>query len=583
MNLSTSVYIRVELAITVLYVHENKKFGADQSAPSQTERCMLGMMMDTQLMISSLMKFADRNFPEREIVSVTADNPLHRYTYKEAFQRTRQLANAMADLGAEFGDRIGTMAWNDYRHLELYYAISGSGMVCHTINPKLSPQQVIYIINHAEDRLIFVDPMLMPLLEAVDEHLPKVERYIVMTDAAHMPETTLKNVQCYEDLIAGYSDEFEWPEFDEKTASGLCYTSGTTGNPKGVMYTHRSTLLHAYAGALPSVSGLNSADAIMPVVPMFHVNAWGIPYNGIMSGCKLVMPGPKMGDGETLHKLIEGEGVTVMSGVPTIWMALLDYLDSANKKIESVHTVSVGGAACPATIIERFRDTHNVLVKQGWGMTETSPLGTVFSLKHGMEDFDQEQVAKLQAKQGRGVFGIEMIITDEDNKELPWDGKAFGTLKVKGPWVASSYFRQESGQSPLDENGWFDTGDVAMIDPEGYLQITDRTKDVIKSGGEWISSIDIENAASNHEGVAEAAVIGCYHPRWTERPLLVVVKQPGASLDKDAMMEFLQDKLEKVSIPNDVQFVDELPHTATGKVSKLDLRKVFSDYTFPEA
>ncbi len=544
---------------------------------------MLGMMMDSQLMISSLLKFADRNFPEREIVSVTADNPLHRYTYRESFQRTRQLANALADLGAEFGDRIGTMAWNDYRHLELYYAIAGSGMVCHTINPKLSPKQIIYIVNHAEDRLIFVDPMLLPLVEAVQEHLPLVERYIVMTDAAHMPETTLKNAQCYEDLIANYSDEFEWPEFDEKTASGLCYTSGTTGNPKGVMYTHRSTLLHAYAGALPSVSGLNSGDVIMPVVPMFHVNAWGIPYNSIMSGCKLVMPGPKMGDGETLHALIEGEGVSVMSGVPTIWMALLDYLDSANKKIESVHTVSVGGAACPATIIERFRDSHNVLVKQGWGMTETSPLGTVFSLKNGMEDWDQDQVAKLQAKQGRGVFGIEMKITDEENNDLPWDGKAFGTLKVKGPWVASGYYRQEDAQSPLDENGWFDTGDVAMIDPEGYLQITDRTKDVIKSGGEWISSIDIENAASGHEAVAEAAVIACYHPRWTERPLLVVVKQPGAEIDKAAMMDFLQDKLEKVSLPNDVQFVDELPHTATGKVSKLELRKQFSEYVFPEA
>jgi len=346
---------------------------------------MLGMMMDTQLMISSLLKFADRNFPEREIVSVTYDNPRHRYTYKEAFQRTRQLANALESLGAKFGDRVGTMAWNDYRHLELYYAIAGSGMVCHTINPKLAPKQVTYIVNHAEDRLIFVDPMLLPLVEAIDEHLPKVEHYIIMTDRAHMPETSLKNVLCYDDLIADQSDEFEWPEFDERTASGLCYTSGTTGNPKGVMYSHRSTLLHAYAGALPSVSGLKSTDVVLPVVPMFHVNAWGLPYNGIMSGTKIVMPGPKMGDGETLQALIEEEQVTITSGVPTIWMALLDYLEQSGKNISSVQTVSVGGAACPASIIERFRDDHNVLVKQGWGMTETSPLGTVFSLKkwHG--------------------------------------------------------------------------------------------------------------------------------------------------------------------------------------------------------
>ena len=541
---------------------------------------MHGLMMDTQLMISSLLTFAERNFPEQEIVSVTVDSPRHRYTYREAFKRTRQLANALEGLGAKFGDRIGTLAWNDYRHLELYYGISGSGMVCHTINPKLTPAQIIFVINHAEDRLIFVDPLILPLLEAIQEHLTSVEQFVILTDKANMPETTLNNVLCYDELISEYSDEFEWPEFDEKTASGLCYTSGTTGNPKGVMYTHRSTILHAYASCLPSVAGLLPTDSVLPVVPMFHVNAWGMPFGVLMCGAKMVFPGPKMGDSETLHALMEEEKVSITSGVPTIWMGLLDYLDKTGKNINSVEKVSVGGAACPMSLITRFRDEHNVLVKQGWGMTETSPLGTVFGLRAGMEDFDQDQVAAVQAKQGHGIFGIEMKITDEENKEQPWDGESVGRLKVRGPWVAKGYYKQDESQSPLDESGWLDTGDVAMINAQGYMQITDRTKDVIKSGGEWISSIDIENAAVGHDAVAEAGVIGRYHPRWTERPLLVIVKQAGAELETADMLEFLADKLDKLSMPNDVVFIDELPHTATGKISKLELRKQFADYEF---
>jgi fatty-acyl-CoA synthase len=548
---------------------------------------MQAMMMKSQLMISSILRHAEKNFPNTEIVSVTADNPRHRHTYKDFANRTRQLANALQRLGAKFGDRIGTMAWNDYRHLELYYAVSGSGMVCHTINPKLFPEQVTYIINHAEDRFIFVDLLVMPLIEALQSHLGKVEKFIVLTDKANMPETSLTNVMCYEDLIASESNEFDWPEFDENTASSMCYTSGTTGNPKGVVYSHRSCVLLAIAGALPDASACSSRDVVLPVVPMFHVNAWGVPYACIMMGSKLVFPGPKMGDGETLQSLIEVEKVTTSSGVPTIWLGLLDYLDKTGKKIPSIQRLGVGGAACPRIIIERFKKDHGIMVNQGWGMTETSPLGTVFSLLAGMDDLSEDEVTELQLLQGHGVFGIEMCIVDEDNNELPWDGVAFGALKVRGPWVASGYYgmSQEPGSEgcPVDAKGWFDTGDVATINPQGFMKITDRTKDVIKSGGEWVSSIDIENAAVGHEAIAEAAAIGRYHPRWTERPLLVAVLQPGASATAAEVLAFLKDKLHKWSLPDDVVFVDELPHTATGKLNKLALRKSLEDYQFPSA
>lgn len=546
---------------------------------------MQALMMNSQLMISSILRHADKNFPDSEIVSVTADNPRHRHTYKDFANRSRQLANALAGLGAKFGDRIGTLAWNDYRHLELYYGVSGSGMVCHTINPKLFPEQVSYIINHAEDKFIFVDLLVVPLLEALKEHLPKVEGYIILTDEAHMPTTTLSNVMCYETLLSKQSSSFNWPEFDENTASAMCYTSGTTGNPKGVVYSHRSTLLHALGGSMPDVVGASYKETTLPIVPMFHVNAWGAPYASLMAGSKMVMPGPKMADGETLQNLIETEKVTFSSGVPTIWLALLDYLEKTGKTIPSLKRASVGGAACPRVIIERFKHQHEVEVIQGWGMTETSPLGTIFCKKAGMEDLSEEQEIDLQCLQGRGVFGIEMRIVDNNNHELPWDGVAFGALKVRGPWVCSGYYglSQIPGSEgcPVDELGWFDTGDVATINPQGYLHITDRTKDVIKTGGEWISSIEIENAAINHQDVAEAAAIGRYHPKWTERPLLVVVRQGGTSVTADEILSFLGSKLHKISMPDDVVFVEELPHTATGKLNKLALRKSLADYQFP--
>jgi acyl-CoA synthetase (AMP-forming)/AMP-acid ligase II len=546
---------------------------------------MQALMMNSQLMISSILKHAERNFPESEIVSVTADNPLHRYTYKDFARRSRQLAKVLPQLGAKFGDRIGTLAWNDYRHLELYYAVSGSGMVCHTINPKLFPEQVAYIVKHAEDKVLFVDLLVMPLIEALKAHLTGVEHIVVLTDKAHMPKTTLNNVSCYEELLAAQNDEFEWPQFDENTASGMCYTSGTTGHPKGVVYSHRSTLLHALAGSLPDVTNASTKETCMPVVPMFHVNAWGIPYGSIMAGSKMVMPGPKMADGATLQALIENEGVTFSSGVPTIWLALLDYLDKSKTTLNKMSRVTVGGAACPRTIIERFKG-YGATVVQGWGMTETSPLGTVFSLKRDMGDLSDTEIIDLQCKQGRGVFGIEMRIVDDNNQPLPWDGIAFGALKVRGPWVASGYYgmSQVPGTEgcPVDDKGWFDTGDVATIDPNGFMQITDRTKDVIKSGGEWVSSIEIENAAVSHPHIAEAAAIGRYHPKWTERPLLVAVLIPGVTLSSQEVIDYLAPTLHKWSLPDDVVFVAELPHTATGKLNKLALRITFEDYQFPD-
>ena len=543
---------------------------------------MKGLMMDTPLLISSIAQHAERFHGDREIVSVTADDPRHRYTFREAIGRSRRLANALERLGVKQGDRVASLAWNDYRHLEIYYGVSGSGYVCHTINPRLFPEQIVFIINHAEDRLVCVDAMFVPLLEAVADKIPNVEGFIVMTDEAHMPDTSLPNVMCYETLLASESPDFEWPELDERSASALCYTSGTTGNPKGVLYTHRATILHAYATLAVDVAGASSRDVVMPVVPFFHVNAWGIPYTALMAGAKLVLPGPKMGDGEALYELIDSEDVTKAFGVPTVWLALLQYTEKTGKRLEKLEQSLVGGAAVPRAMIETFRDKHGVELRQGWGMTETSPIGTVNTIKAGLEGLSKDEQLDLATKAGRGIFGCELRIVDDEGNELPWDGDAFGALQVRGPWVCSDYFKLDGGGGAHTDDGWFDTGDVATIDAQGYLAITDRTKDVIKSGGEWISSIELENTAMDHPAVAEAAVIGVAHPKWTERPVLVVVKAAGEEISRDDMLAYFDGKVATWWVPNDVVFVDELPHTATGKISKIELRKQLADYRLPD-
>ncbi|MEM6773420.1 MAG: 3-(methylthio)propionyl-CoA ligase [Pseudomonadota bacterium] len=543
---------------------------------------MHGLMMDVPLTITSIMQHAERAHGDQEIVSVTRDNPRHRYSYREAFKRTRQLASAMASWGLERGARVATIAWNDYRHFEAYYATACSGYVCHTINPRLFPEQIIYIINHAEDQVVFVDADFMPLIEAVAGHCPGVRHWIVLTTEEHMPETALDNVVCYERLVHSHSDEFDWPELDEREACALCYTSGTTGNPKGVLYSHRSTLLHAYATLMPDAMGLSGRDAVLPIVPMFHVNAWGTPYACPMVGAKLVYPGNKMGDGETLAALMNEEGVTMSAGVPTVWLGLLAYLKASGETIDSVTRVLVGGAACPLSVMEDF-DRYGVETRVGWGMTEMSPLGTVNESTSSRAAYDAEAFAKQRLKAGRAIFGVEMKIVDDEGKELPWDGEAFGSLKVRGPWICSDYFKLEGDSGAHSENGWFETGDVATIDAQGYMAITDRTKDVIKSGGEWISSIDVENVATDHPKVAEAAVIGRYHPKWSERPLLVVVRgADGQDLSAEEMLAWFDGKIAKWWTPDAVEFVDELPHGATGKIHKVGLREQFKDYAFPE-
>lgn len=542
---------------------------------------MLGLMQDRPLLISQLLEFAATYHGDREIVTKSIEGPIHRTNYREVSKRAKKLANALGKLGVRLGDRVATLAMNTYRHIEAYYAISGIGAICHTINPRLFPEQIVYIANHAEDKYVFVDAIFMPLVEKVAPLIKSVKAWIVLTDKAHMPKTGLANVMCYEDLIAPESDHFDWPMFDEKTASSLCYTSGTTGNPKGVLYQHRSTVIHSYCVCMPDTLNVSSKDAILVVVPMFHANAWGLIYAAPMCGAKLVLPGKDL-DGKTVHDLLEQEKCTISAGVPTVWLALLNYMEEHKKRIDSVRQFVIGGSAAPRSMIEAFQEKYGAYVIHAWGMTEMSPLGTTGMLKPHMLDWPSSKRIDVQIKQGRAVYGVELKIVDDNNKELPRDGKAFGHLVVRGPWITSGYFKGEGGQV-LDKDGWFKTGDIATLDAEGFIQITDRSKDVIKSGGEWISSIDLENTAVGHPDVREAAVIGIAHPKWDERPLLIVIKKDGSTLDRDGMLKYLESKIAKWWMPDDVVFVAELPHTATGKLLKTKLREDFKDYKLPTA
>jgi fatty-acyl-CoA synthase len=538
---------------------------------------MLGQMMDAPLLITEIMRFAERNFPDGEVVSVTFDNPRHRSNYGEVFRRARKLANALQSAGIRPGDRVATLAWNDHRHLELYYAVSCMGAVLHTINPRLFPEQLEYIVNHAEDRLIFIDPTLLPLLGPLQGKIPTVEKVIVMTGAGSMPEAVRGMLPDYESFIGPHPEEYEWPLLDERTASSLCYTSGTTGHPKGVLYSHRSNVLHAYGGCMADSMGLTGRDSILAVVPMFHANSWGLAYNAPMTGAKLVFPGPKMGDPAVLTQLMNEEKVTLAAGVPTIWTLLLNYLRQSGTKLETLNRTVIGGSAVPLSMIEAFHREHGITVVQGWGMTETSPLGTVSTLRPGMESLPLEEQFRMRQLAGHGIFGIAMKIVDEDGRELPWDGKTSGELKVRGPWVCSGYFRQDSSSSH-DKDGWFATGDVSVIHPNGFMQITDRAKDVIKSGGEWISSVDLENCACGHPDVLMAAAIGVRHPKWEERPLLLVVPKQGCSPARDSVLAHLAEHFAKWQLPDDVVLVEALPMTATGKISKKDLRAKYREH-----
>ena len=544
---------------------------------------MHGLMMDMPLLISGLIEHADRHHGDTSIVSKTADGSVHRYTYRDAHKRARKLAAALKRLGVQPGDRIATLAWNGYRHFEIYYAVAGSGAVIHTINPRLFPDQIIYIANHAEDSYVFFDLGFVPLIEKLAPLLKSVKGFVAMCDHEAMPKADIANLVCYEALLEKEKGDFQWPSFDERTAASLCYTSGTTGNPKGALYSHRSTVLHAFGAALPDGWNLSARDVVLPVVPMFHVNGWGLPYSCAMVGAKMVFPGPHL-DGKSVHRLFETEGVTFSAGVPTVWLVLLHYMKENNLRFTTLKRTLIGGSTCPPAMIKAFQDDYGVQVVHGWGMTEMSPLGTVgtFKGKHAKASSDVRDA--LQCKQGRVIYGVDMRIVGDDGKELPWDGKAFGDLQVRGPWVIERYFKREGGD-PLknDENGkqWFPTGDVATIDPDGVMQITDRSKDVIKSGGEWISSIDLENIAMAHPAIAEAAVIGAKHSKWDERPIIVAVKKPGQEVSKGEILEFYEGKVAKWWLPDDVVFVAELPHTATGKLSKVTLRQQLSGYKLP--
>jgi acyl-CoA synthetase (AMP-forming)/AMP-acid ligase II len=544
---------------------------------------MRGLMTDSPLLISSLIRHASRVFGDQTLVSRSVEGPIHRTTYLEVETRAKQLARALQQLDVGLGDRVATLAWNTYRHVEVYFAVSGIGAVCHTLNPRLFPEQLLYILRHAGDVLLLVDLTFLPLALKLAPQCPELRGVVALCERSCLPEGIPAEVLVYEELLAAQAaGAFTWPTFDENTASSLCYTSGTTGEPKGVVYSHRSTLLHSFAIALPDMFSLGEHETVLPVVPMFHVNAWGIPYAAAMTGTRLVLPGPKL-DGESVYQLLEEEKVTMTAGVPTVWMMLLAYLEQTGKRFSTLKRVIVGGSAAPESMIRAFQEQHGVELRHAWGMTETSPLGTFCSLKPAMKQLPTDQQIAVQRKQGRPAFGVELRIVDDAGKPLPEDGIASGDLQIRGPWVCSAYFKQE-GESPTHHaDGWFSTGDVATLDADAYMQITDRSKDVIKSGGEWISSIALENLAMGFPGVAEAAVIGVAHPQWAERPLLVVVRRPNAEIDTGALLGHIAPHVPRWWLPDAVEFVDSLPHTATGKVSKLLLRQQFKDYTLPHA
>ncbi len=542
---------------------------------------MRGLMQDWPLVVTSVIDHAAEWHGEREMVTRTVEGPIHRTNYAELHLRARKLAQALSRLGVAKGDVVATMAWNTHRHFEAWYAIMGCGAVCHTLNPRLFAEQLVYIVNHAEDKIVLLDLTFVPILEAIRDQLPNVRNYVILTDRAHMPETTLPNCLCYEELIDGEDGSFAWVEVDEHDACGLCYTSGTTGNPKGVVYAHRSNVIHGLAANGADGIGARSVDNVLPVVPMFHANAWALVFAAPMAGCSLIMPGAKL-DGESIFELLDKQKVSITAAVPTVWLMLLQHLEKTGAKLPHLDRVVIGGSAVPRVMLEKFERDYEVEVMHAWGMTELSPVGTLGSFKSGMEELSFDRRMDIKVKQGRPMYTVEMKITDDDGNELPRDGKAFGHLLVRGPAIASAYLKGEGGKV-LDDDGWFDTGDVATLDELGFMQITDRAKDVIKSGGEWISSIEIENLAVGCPGVAEAAVIGIAHPKWDERPLLIVVAAEGASPSKQEILEYLEGKIAKWWMPDDVAFVDEIPHTATGKIQKLTLRKQFEGYELPTA
>ena len=546
---------------------------------------MLGLMQNQPLLISSLIEFAARNHADGEIVSRRVEGDIHRYTYKDMAARARQLANTLDAMGLAQGERVASLAWNGYRHMEMYFGVSGSGRVLHTINPRLHPEQIAWIVNHAEDKVLCFDLTFLPIIQAVHAKCPQVQQWVVLCDADRLPaDSGIPGLISYESWIAGQSDQYRWPQFDENTASSMCYTSGTTGNPKAVLYSHRSSTLHAYAAALPDVMCLSARDSVLPVVPMFHVNAWGLPYSAALTGCKMVFPGPAL-DGKSVYELIESEGVTFAAGVPTVWQMLLGYMKPGGLRFSKLNRTVIGGSACPPAMITAFQDDYGVEVLHAWGMTEMSPLGTLCTLKNKHLDLPKDEQMKIRQKQGRAIYGVEMKIVNDAGDEQPWDGRSYGDLLVRGPWIIDSYYKGSG--NPLvrgaDGYGWFPTGDVATIDPDGYMQITDRSKDVIKSGGEWISSIDIENIAMANPAVAMAACIGMPHPKWDERPIVAVVKKPGAEITREELLKFYEGKTAKWQIPDDVVFVEAIPIGATGKMLKTRLREELKDYKLPTA